>query len=186
MKIEEIADYLSQLDTHMSNVAKGTTQLVKRNRDLANALFEFGQAFTWLGQSEGDALGTALVQVGNAADQLSVISTEFSETESLRFEEPIQEYCRLIASVRAAIGRRQEKRSNYAYAVGDLESRQASYTKALSAPGKEVNIILTINVYNQKLRFLDFPNLNGTGKCSKKAERARECTGKCREFQEGA
>jgi hypothetical protein len=122
----------------MGNVAKGTTHLVKRNRDLANALFEFGQAFTWLGQSEGDALGTALVQVGNASDQLSVISTEFSEAESLKFEEPIQEYCRLIVSAKAAIARRQEKRNNYAYAVGDLDSKQQAYTKALSTPGKEV------------------------------------------------
>ena len=84
------------------------------------------------------------LQVGNAADQLSVTSTEFAEAESLKLEEPIQEYCRLITSVKAVIQRRQGKRSAYAYAVGDLESKQASYTKALASPGKEASSYLHI------------------------------------------
>lgn len=46
----------------MTSVSKHTNALVKHNRAMANALFEFGQAFTWLGQSEGDALGAALTQ----------------------------------------------------------------------------------------------------------------------------
>lgn len=137
LKIEEISEYLNQLETHMGNVSKGTSLVVKRNRDMANALFEFGQAFTWLGQSEGDSLGTALVQVGNAADQLSVTSTEFAEQESLKLEEPIQEYVRLVGSVKATIARRQQKKANYVNAIGDMEAKQTSYTKALSTAGKE-------------------------------------------------
>ena len=137
LKIEEILEYLNQLENHMSSVSKGTSLVVKRNRDMANALFEFGQAFTWLGQSEGDFLGTALIQVGNAADQLSVTSTEFSETESLEFEEPIQEYFRLVGSVKSTIFRRQSKKSIYINAISDLDSKQSSYTKALSMAGKE-------------------------------------------------
>jgi len=104
---------------------------------MANALFEFGQAFTWLGQSEGDLLGTALVQVGNAADQLSVTSAEFAEQESLHLEEPIQEYFRLVGSVKTTIYRRQAKRGDYINATADLEAKQASYTKTIAIPGKE-------------------------------------------------
>ena len=137
LKIEEILEYLNQLEILMSGVSKGTSLVVKRNRDMANALFEFGQAFTWLGQSEGDLLGTALVQVGNAADQLSVTSTEFSEAESLQLEEPIQEYFRLVGSVKSTITRRQNKKSIYINAISDLESKQLSYTKVLSVGGKE-------------------------------------------------
>ena len=137
LKIEEILEYLNQLETHMCNVSKNTSLVVKRNRDMGNALFEFGQAFTWLGQSEGDALGTALVQVGNAADQLSVTSTEYAETEALHLEEPIQEYYRYVGSVKATIYRRQAKRGDYINALADLEAKQQSYTKAVSMPGKE-------------------------------------------------
>lgn len=47
----------------MTLVAKHTSTLVKRNREMASAMVEFGQAFTWLGESESDALGAALKQV---------------------------------------------------------------------------------------------------------------------------
>jgi hypothetical protein len=47
LKIEEIMEYLNQLETHMNKVSSTTSHLIKRNRDLATALFEFGQAFTW-------------------------------------------------------------------------------------------------------------------------------------------
>ena len=63
IKFEEVMKYISQLETQMQSVAKHTAALVKQNRTMANALFEFGQAFTWLGQSEGDSLGAALTQV---------------------------------------------------------------------------------------------------------------------------
>ena len=63
LKFEEILQYVTHLETQMSGVSKHTAALVKHNRAMANALFEFGQAFTWLGQSEGDSLGSALTQV---------------------------------------------------------------------------------------------------------------------------
>jgi hypothetical protein len=40
---------------------------------MTNSLFEFGQAFTWLGQSEGDLLGAALVQVTYQSCLISVV-----------------------------------------------------------------------------------------------------------------
>ena len=48
---------------------KHTQELIKRNRGMANGLFEFGLAFTLLGQSESDALGNALAQLGHCADK---------------------------------------------------------------------------------------------------------------------
>jgi hypothetical protein len=49
--------------------------------------------------------------------------------------------------VKSAISRRQKKRSEYAYAVGDLEAKQASYTKALSTPG----IVFMLNCFDYSL-----------------------------------
>jgi sorting nexin-1/2 len=63
LKFDEVMQYIIQLETQMQGVSKHTSSLVKQNRAMANALFEFGQAFTWLGQSEGDGLGAALTQV---------------------------------------------------------------------------------------------------------------------------
>ena len=47
----------------MTNITKHAEGLIKRNRELSRAMQEFGQSFTWLGQSEGDAVGAALVEV---------------------------------------------------------------------------------------------------------------------------
>ena len=47
----------------MMNVTKNSAGLVKRSREMAHAMREFGQSATWLGQSEGDAVGGALTQV---------------------------------------------------------------------------------------------------------------------------
>jgi hypothetical protein len=63
LKFEEILQYVTHLETQMTLVAKHTSTLVKRNREMASAMVEFGQAFTWLGESESDALGAALKQV---------------------------------------------------------------------------------------------------------------------------
>lgn len=137
LKFEEILQYITHLETQMSSVSKHTTTLVKHNRVMANALFEFGQAFTWLGQSEGDALGAALTQMGNTADQLSVLATENAEAEAILLDEPLEEYVRLLSSVKIAMKRRQDKKDAYVNAILDLEAKQAAYNKVLGVPGKE-------------------------------------------------
>jgi hypothetical protein len=137
----------------MSSVSKHTTALVKHNRVMANALFEFGQAFTWLGQSEGDALGAALTQMGNTADQLSVLATENAEAESIFLDEPLEEYVRLLSSVKIAMKRRQDKKNAYVNAILDLEAKQAAYNKVLGVSGKEetVNAKLALVEKSQSL-----------------------------------
>lgn len=62
-------------------------------------------AFTLLGQTEGDSLGAALQQVGNNADQMSVAAAEQAENEAMQFEEPLQEYIRLVGAVKVIIWR---------------------------------------------------------------------------------
>jgi hypothetical protein len=51
--------YINNLEVQMANVAKHTSGLMKRNRDLANGLFEFGLSFTLLAQTETDQLAGA-------------------------------------------------------------------------------------------------------------------------------
>jgi hypothetical protein len=49
---EEIGTYISALETQFNNVQKETALLVKKERDLADALFQFGLSVTLLGQNE--------------------------------------------------------------------------------------------------------------------------------------
>jgi DNA repair exonuclease SbcCD ATPase subunit len=63
MKVEEISQYISQLEKQLSSATKHSETLVKRNKDMSQALFEFGQSISVLGQAEGDAIGTGLSMV---------------------------------------------------------------------------------------------------------------------------
>jgi sorting nexin-1/2 len=137
MKIEEIGQYVAALEKQLQNVNKHATLMVKRSRDSGHTLFEFAQSLTWLGQCEGDELGSALTQMGTALDTMSVAATKHSESEMTELEEPLEEYARYTASVKAAVQVRQDKKGAYIAALTDLEVKQAAYNKASSTPGKE-------------------------------------------------
>ena len=54
---------MGQLEKQLVSVTKHAENLVKRSREISLAFFEFGQGMTFMGQSEGDTVGSALVQV---------------------------------------------------------------------------------------------------------------------------
>jgi hypothetical protein len=64
-----------------------------------------------------------------------------SEQEIIHLEEPVGEYVLFVASVKAALSRRQEKRSQYRAAQLDLELKQQAYNKVLGVAGKEKDAI---------------------------------------------
>mmetsp|Transcript_43627 Transcript_43627/g.118585 ORF Transcript_43627/g.118585 Transcript_43627/m.118585 type:complete len:442 (-) Transcript_43627:338-1663(-) len=133
---DEIATYVQNLEAQMQNVAKHTAAIVKRGRELAQGLFEFGLAFTLLGQHETEALVTALTQMGHTADQLSLIAAEQVEKEQLWFEEPIVDYIQMLGAVKEALAKRQESRKAYFGRVSDKEHKAASLEKLKAAPEK--------------------------------------------------
>lgn len=137
-KIDEIQQSIAAMERQMQNIAKHSEALVKRSKEMSHALDEFGQSFTALGISEGgEALGTALTQIGTAVDLISVSGTEHAEAEVLRLQEPLEEYVRMIGSVKAAMGVRQERKAAYVAVLTDLAVKQSAYEKLLGTPGKE-------------------------------------------------
>lgn len=136
LRFEEISQYLNGVEAQMDKVSKSVTSLVKRDRQCASAMFEYGQALTWLGESESDSLGTGLCQTGNGVDQISQAATKHAEDELIQLEEPLQEYVRLIASLKDAIKRRYEKKDMYVLAIAEFESKKNSYEK-VQGTGKE-------------------------------------------------
>ena len=150
-RFEEINLYVTTLEAQMKNVVTHTATLVKKGKETANGLFEFGLAFTLLGQSEAtsaqsaqlgasstpDNLGPALTSMGHTADTLSVLSNDLAEKEETNFEDPLHDYIRIIGSVKTALSKRVEKRSAYSNAIADFQSKQAAAQKAAATPGKE-------------------------------------------------
>lgn len=136
-KIEEVVAYINNLEVQMGNVAKHTSGLMKRNRELANGLFEFGLAFTLLGQMEADPLSTALTKLGHTADQLSLMVTEQVSKETAHFEEPMYDYIRVLGAVKAALAARARHKHQLALACVDLDNKKTLAAKLAGQPGKE-------------------------------------------------
>ncbi|KAJ1446303.1 Vps5 C terminal like-domain-containing protein [Pelagophyceae sp. CCMP2097] len=136
-KIDEVVAYINNLEVQMGNVAKHTTGLMKRNRELASGLFEFGLAFTLLGQTEADALAAALTKLGHTADQLSLLVNDHVGKETARFEEPLYDYIRVLGAVKAALNARAKHKHALAVALQDLDQKRALAAKLASQPGKE-------------------------------------------------
>lgn len=122
----------------MKTVVKHTQSLVKKGKETANGLFEFGLAFTLLGQSETSSLGSALTLVGHTADSLSVLSAEQAEMENEKFENPLIDYIRIIGSVKAALQQRKDKLVSYSAATSELAAKKIALQKIQGVAGKEV------------------------------------------------
>ena len=140
---EEIARYVSGLDVQMRNVSAQAGGLVRKGKEVANGLFEFGLAFNLLGQSEADALGGALGRMGETADRLSVLAAEQAAREMAQFEEPLQDYLKTIHAVKLALQRRHEKRLTYSTCLAAVESKQQALHKLRSQIGSEAKAYQT-------------------------------------------
>eukprot|EP00937_MAST-01D_sp_MAST-1D-sp2_P005493 g5493.t1 len=140
LEFDAVNDYIDSLEPQMQALFKHTQTLVRRGRDVAQGLFEFGLAFTLLSQSETGRLKGGLEGMGRTADQLSVLASEQADEEALAFEEPIHDYIRIVGAVKTAIDARNDKRLAHHAACAELKSRQAALTKASSQGQKEERV----------------------------------------------
>lgn len=133
----EIERYIDGLDKQMKNVQLQASGLVKKGKEIANGLFEFGLAFNVLGQSEADDLGQALSKMGTAADQLSAVSMSHSEKEMAQFEEPLKDYLKTIHAVKLALQKRHDKRLTYTTSLTEVNTKRSNLAKLRATPGAE-------------------------------------------------
>mmetsp|Transcript_3806 Transcript_3806/g.4284 ORF Transcript_3806/g.4284 Transcript_3806/m.4284 type:complete len:368 (-) Transcript_3806:298-1401(-) len=134
---DEIQRYIHGLDQQMKNVSTQASGLVRKGKEMANGLFEFGLAFNLLGQSEADALGDALCQLGVTADRLSVLSAEHSDQEAAQFEDPLVDMIKMIHAVKLALHKRHEKRLTYSTCLQEVESKNMQLSKMRAQIGME-------------------------------------------------
>lgn len=75
--------------------------------------------------------------MGSSVDSLSVAASSHAEQEAIKLLEPLEEYARMLTSIKYAMQQRTDKKSAYVNAMGDLEAKQNAYKKLLGVPGKE-------------------------------------------------
>lgn len=137
IKVEEISQYVAQQDKLMAAVTKHAETASKKDADMAHAYFELGQSLTSLGQSEEEAISYGFSQMGATVDNMSSLLSTHAEAGAVKFLEPLQEYARMLACIKAAVGQRQDRKSAYLQALVDVEAKQAAHRKVMGVPGKE-------------------------------------------------
>lgn len=137
LRIDDINTYMITLEKQLQAIYKHAEQVVVRTKEYALAMHEFGESVYSLGHSEGDGSGDLFRQIGAVIDRVSTETMTHGENEQINVEEALEEYVRLIGSVKAALTRRTEKRSIYVNVLTNLEVKQFEYNKLLSTPGKE-------------------------------------------------
>lgn len=140
---DEIERYIESLSIQMKRVSNQSTGLVRKSKEIANGLFEFGLAFHQLGQSEGEALGKKLQLVGSTADTLSSLSAQHADAELKKLEEPIKDYLKTIRAVKLALGRRHDKRVSYTALLHEIQSREVNLHRLRMSPGREAQAYST-------------------------------------------
>jgi hypothetical protein len=71
-------------------------------------------------------------------DQLSQAGIKKVDGELYQLDEPLQEYVRLLQSLKAAVKRRSERRQAYALSISDVEAKQVAYNKVQGTGKDEV------------------------------------------------
>ena len=140
---DEIERYIEALHIQMKRVSNQASGLVRKGREIANGMFEFGLAFHQLGLSEGEALGTKLDLVGGTADALSAMAAQYSEKERNHLEEPFKDYLKIIHAVKLALSRRHDKRVSYTALLHEIETRQVNLNRLRMTPGAEAKAYST-------------------------------------------
>jgi len=137
VQIEDLGNYMEALQKQMNLLTKHAATLIQRYRESCSTMYELGQAYILLGQTEGENVGQGLIQLGTTADGVSVLNATRAEASTLQLLEPMDEYLRLVASVQNALQQRKDKKSAYVDALTDLEVKQNAYNKSNTTPGKE-------------------------------------------------
>lgn len=137
VQIEDLGNYMEALQKQMSLLTKHAATLIQRYRESCSTMYELSQAFTCLGQTEGENVGQGLIQLGTTADGVSVLNATRAEANTLQLLEPMDEYLRLVQSVQNALQQRKDKKNAYVDSLTDLEVKQNAYNKMSTQPGKE-------------------------------------------------
>jgi sorting nexin-1/2 len=141
VKVDEMTAYVQVLEKQLNNVSRHSDAMVKKLREASAAMLDFGQQLHFLGQSEGDSVGSGLIEVGDSLCSAATLSQEKADEELAQFVEPLEDYARMMSSVKQAITQRQEKRTAYMYALSDVDAKAAALKKVEGFSGsKEVQL----------------------------------------------
>ncbi|KAA0025245.1 hypothetical protein IC582_018763 [Cucumis melo] len=103
---EKLKHYIFELENHLTEAQKHAYRLVKRHRELGQALSDFGKAAKLLGACEENAVGKGFSEMGAKSEMLSIKLQKEAHQLLMNFEEPLKDYVRTVQSIKATIAER--------------------------------------------------------------------------------
>lgn len=114
---------------------------MKKSNESATALSDFSLSLSVLGQTEGDSIGPALIEVSAGIETFSVDASKHADIELQELVEPFEEYTRYVDSVKSTISRRHDKKVELTSAQLDLDVKEHAYHKVMGVAGKEKDAV---------------------------------------------
>ncbi|GBG61408.1 hypothetical protein CBR_g20439 [Chara braunii] len=130
---ESLKSYVAALETHLAEARKQAERLVKRQRDLGQALADFGIAVLMLGDCEGGSLGHVFKELGKRSDALSAASQKQAQELTSKLEQPLREYVRMILSIKHVMSDRQSALSQWQQGTAELASKRVKLERLKQA-----------------------------------------------------
>eukprot|EP00898_Chlorokybus_atmophyticus_P003833 jgi/Chlat1/4450/Chrsp29S08887 len=127
--------YANALEGHLAEARRQAERLVKRHKELKQALGDFGVASVMLGGVEGGVVGHAFTQLGDKAHALSETLQKQASDLSFHFEQPLREYVRTVYAVKAAVPRREDR-------VQQAEHEAVEYTRKVQNAKEQYDMVV--------------------------------------------
>jgi hypothetical protein len=131
------------LETQLVVLAKATTQLIRRRKELAQAHTEFAAAASLVGSCEADLdsfISTSFIRIAQISDHMSVLHDDLGRSDTSSFEEALKDYIRILGAVKDMLNDRDEVLLEYQNASRTLESKRDRLDKGKNKISVEKDI----------------------------------------------
>lgn len=139
---EQVTHYINALEAGLKRVEAEATAGVKRDKEVASSLLEFGLGCDAIAhvddeingsgvgeESKSSGTGQTFRLIGKTADEISAISSEHYERELATFQEPLRDHLKMIHAVKIALSKRNNRRITYSTCLNAVDSKKASLHK---------------------------------------------------------
>ncbi|KAI8337979.1 Vps5 C terminal like-domain-containing protein [Chlamydoabsidia padenii] len=121
---------LDALETQLKTLLKGVEAVVKQRKELGGALAGFGETMFPLASAESNRnLSTHLTVLGDIQKQLKELHEEQARYDILTLEHTIDEYIRIIGSIRISFNARIRAYQTYQQADSELQKKIGNHDK---------------------------------------------------------
>ncbi|CAO3592236.1 unnamed protein product [Absidia cylindrospora] len=121
---------LDALETQLKALLKGVEGVVKQRKELGGAISDFGESMFPLASAELNRnLSTHLTVLGDIQKQLKELHEEQAQYDILTLEHTIDEYIRIIGSIRLSFNARVRAYQTYQQAESELQKKIGIHDK---------------------------------------------------------